>query len=258
MSIGTGYDLSSSTFSPDGRVFQTEYAMKAVDNSGTVVGLKCKDGVVLGVEKMLLSKMLVKGTNRRVHTVTKSIGMAVAGLVPDGRVLANRCRDECRGYKQNYGIDIPGEILTNRIAGYTHVFSLYEWLRPFGCGIILATWEMDGPSLYCVEPNGDGYKYYGCALGKAKQQAKTMIENFIGANEITCREAVVEIAKMLHTVHDSLKDKDFETEMSWICEESGRQHQLVPQDIIDDANEKAKASLEESDDDDDDDDAMAT
>jgi hypothetical protein len=74
-SIGTGYDLSVTTFSPDGRVFQIEYATKAVDNSGTVVGIKCKDGVVLGVEKLIPSKMLLEGSNRRIHAVHKHAGM---------------------------------------------------------------------------------------------------------------------------------------------------------------------------------------
>ena len=58
-STGAGYDLSPTTFSPDGRIFQVEYATKAVENSGTVVGIRCADGVVLGVEKVMLSKMLL-------------------------------------------------------------------------------------------------------------------------------------------------------------------------------------------------------
>ena len=82
MSSGAGYDLSVSTFSPDGRVYQVEYAAKAVENSGTVVGLCCKDGVVMGCEKFLTSKMLVPGTNRRILRVAKHAGIAMAGLVP--------------------------------------------------------------------------------------------------------------------------------------------------------------------------------
>ena len=68
-STGAGYDLSPTTFSPDGRIFQVEYATKAVENSGTVVGIRCADGVVLGVEKVMLSKMLLPSSNRRVAAV---------------------------------------------------------------------------------------------------------------------------------------------------------------------------------------------
>ncbi|CDQ63354.1 unnamed protein product [Oncorhynchus mykiss] len=73
-SIGTGYDLSASTFSPDGRVFQVEYAMKAVENSSTAIGIRCKDGVVFGVEKLVLSKLyLDKAKNIKNFMVKNTI-----------------------------------------------------------------------------------------------------------------------------------------------------------------------------------------
>ncbi|CAE6486392.1 unnamed protein product [Rhizoctonia solani] len=73
--IGTGYDLSASTYSPDGRLFQIEYASKAVENSGTAIGLKVKDGVVLAVEKLIHSKLLIPEANRRIATIDRHIGM---------------------------------------------------------------------------------------------------------------------------------------------------------------------------------------
>merc|ERR1711977_95614 len=113
-SIGTGYDLSTTTFSPDGRVFQVEYAGKAVDSSGTAVALRCKDGVVFGVEKMVRSEMLVEESNRRIFTVAKHVGMAFAGLQADARQLVNRARAECESYKQQFGMEIPGNVLNER------------------------------------------------------------------------------------------------------------------------------------------------
>jgi 20S proteasome subunit alpha 7 len=74
-SIGTGYDLSVTTYSPDGRLYQVEYAYKAVDLSGTCIGIQCKDGVVLGVENLIENKMTEEGTNRRIYTVDKHSGM---------------------------------------------------------------------------------------------------------------------------------------------------------------------------------------
>ena len=74
-STGAGYDLGATTFSPDGRIFQVEYATKAVENSGTVIGIRCSDGVVLGVEKVIFSKMLLPSSNRRVATVAPHVGV---------------------------------------------------------------------------------------------------------------------------------------------------------------------------------------
>ena len=95
-SIGTGYDLSASQFSPDGRVFQIEYANKAVENSGTALAIRGKDGVVFAVEKIVTSKLYEKGANRRIFNIDSHVGMAAAGLVTDARQLASIARDEVR------------------------------------------------------------------------------------------------------------------------------------------------------------------
>ncbi len=74
-SIGTGYDLANSIFSPDGRNFQVEYAVKAVENGGTSVGIRCRDGIVLAVEKVITSKLLKPGANKRIATVDRHLGV---------------------------------------------------------------------------------------------------------------------------------------------------------------------------------------
>merc|ERR1711939_517536 len=92
-SIGTGYDLASSTYSPDGRIFQVEYANKAVENAGTVIALRCKDGVIIAVEKLVSSKLLAPGANKRIASVDHHAGVASAGLLADGRHIAKRGRE---------------------------------------------------------------------------------------------------------------------------------------------------------------------
>ncbi|NP_001150029.2 Proteasome subunit alpha type-3 [Zea mays] len=245
-SIGTGYDLSVTTFSPDGRVFQVEYATKAVDNSGTVVGIKCKDGIVLGVEKLVTSKMMLEGSNRRIHSVHRHSGLAVAGLAADGRQIVSRTKSEAASYEKVYGEPISVKELADRVASYVHLCTLYWWLRPFGCGVILGGYDRDGPQLYMIEPSGVSYKYFGAALGKGRQAAKTEIEK-LKLSELTCREGIVEVAKIIYAVHDEAKDKAFELELSWICEESKRQHQKVPNDLLEHAKAAAQTALEEMD-----------
>ena len=80
MSAGSGYDYNPVTYSNEGRMFQVEYAGKAVENGGTAIGVKCADGVVLGVEKLLLSPMLVKTSNRRIFTVDSHVGVVRCGV----------------------------------------------------------------------------------------------------------------------------------------------------------------------------------
>ncbi|EFJ26434.1 hypothetical protein SELMODRAFT_270930 [Selaginella moellendorffii] len=243
-SIGTGYDLSVTTFSPDGRVFQTEYASKAVDNSGTAIGVTCKDGVVLGIEKLTPSKMLVEGSNKRIHHVHEHAGMAVAGLAADGRQVVARARAEAKNYLSFYGEEIPTSHLCERVASYVHLCTLYWWLRPFGTGVILGGYDRDGPQLYMIEPSGVSYRYFGAAIGKGRQAAKTEIEK-LKLSEMTCKEAVFAVAKIIYGVHDEAKDKAFELEMSWICDESNKEHQKVPANLLEEAKAAAKAAQEE-------------
>ncbi|KAL0928239.1 hypothetical protein M5K25_000111 [Dendrobium thyrsiflorum] len=227
-SIGTGYDLSVTTFSPDGRVFQIEYAAKAIDKSGTVIAIKCKDGIVMGVEKLIPWKMVLGGSYRRIQSVHRHSGMvtisnhffgsrkisavffwmnyaevskgdadinggvsfttissltkgdgdggckrAVAGFSADGRQILARAKSEATNYERIYGEPIPVKELADRVASYVHLCTLYWWLRPFGCGVILGGYDRDGPGLYMVEPSGVSYRYFGAAIGKGKQAAKT-------------------------------------------------------------------------------------
>uniref|UniRef100_A0A3P9N7Q6 Proteasome subunit alpha type n=1 Tax=Poecilia reticulata TaxID=8081 RepID=A0A3P9N7Q6_POERE len=235
MSSSSNYDLSASTFSPDGRVFQVEYAMKAVENSSTAIGIRCKDGIVFGVEKLVLSKLYEEGSNKRIFNIDRHVGMAVAGLLADARSLAEVAREEASNFRSNYGHDIPLKHLSDRVAMYVHAYTLYSAVRPFGCSFILGSYNKDdGAQLYMVDPSGISYGYWGCAIGKAKQAAKTEIE------------------KLIYIVHDEVKDKAFELELSWVGEVTNGRHELVPKDIKEEAEKYAKDSLEEEDDSDED------
>jgi len=243
--IGTGYDLSCTSYSPDGRVFQVEYANKAVENSGTAVGIRVKDGVVLGAEKLIISKMLEPGSNRRIASIDRHSGMAFAGLSADARPLLNKARSEAKNYKGFYDNPIPAKALNDRLSGFVQTYTLYGHTRPFGVSIMMATWDATGPNLHMIEPSGVSYAYFGTAIGKARQAAKGEIEK-LKLSEMTARQAVNEVAKIIYTVHDDVKDKEFELEMSWICPESNHEHQLVPRAILDEAEKYAKTALEES------------
>jgi len=251
---GAGYDYSTTTFSPDGRVFQVEYAGKAVEKSGTALGIRCKDGVVLGVEKTIASKMLVRASNRRIHTVATNAGLALSGLAADARQIVNRARSECTQYRNFYGSNIPRKVLSSRVAGFVHVYTLYWYLRPFGCSVLLGTYDRDGPELYMVEPSGVSYRYFATAVGKHMRSAKTELEK-LDFQKITCREAVNEIARIVYKLHDTSKEKDFELELTWICDESDKKHVVVPEALRQEAVRRAleikqKEEIDDSDDDD--------
>jgi len=252
---GAGYDLSSTTFSPDGRVFQVEYAAKAVEKAGTCVGIRCKDGVVLGVEKVIPNKMLLRTSNRRIYNIDQHGGMAVTGLSADARQLVNQARQEAREYRSFFGTNITSDSLCSRLANYIHNYTLYWYARPYGASLLLANYDKDGPALYMIDPSGLSQKYFATAIGKHMRSCKTELEK-IDFKSITVREAVKEVARIIYKFHDDIKEKDFELELSWVCDESNRRHQMVPEAIRAEAVERAKdlkrkEEMEESDSDDD-------
>jgi len=242
-SIGTGYDLSSSTYSPDGRIFQVEYAGKAVENSGTAIGIKVKDGVVLAVEKLVHSKLLVPNANRRIQSIDKHIGLATAGLLADGRQLANRARDEAANYRDTYRAPPSLKAVADRVGLYVQAYTLYSHVRPFGVNAVFGAVDKDGPQLFVVEPSGVYFGYNGAAVGKGHQLAKTELEK-LNFSELTTRKAVMEAARIIYLVHDEAKDKEFELEMSWIGQETNYEHLPVPEDLFTEAEKAAKEAIE--------------
>jgi len=246
--IGTGYDLSCTSYSPDGRVFQIEYASKAVDNSGTAIGIRVKDGIVLGVEKLVISKMLEPGSNRRIMGIDRHSGACFSGLSADARHLVNSARREAKNYKSFYHEPIPGRVLCDRVSGYFQAFTLYGHLRPFGVSMILGTWDANGPQLHMIEPSGLSYGFFATAVGKGRASAKGELEK-LKLEEMTCVQATKEIAKIIYQLHDEVKDKEFELELGWICTDSNYQYQSVPKAIYDEAVKFGKESLNEMSDD---------
>lgn len=247
-SIGTGYDLSASQFSPDGRVFQVEYAAKAVEASGTVIGIRGKDGVVIAAEKMVQTKLHEDTASKRIWQIDENIGMTAAGLLADGRKLAEIARKEATDYRSENGITIPLKNLAGRVSMYMHAFTLYSNVRPYGVNVIFSSWDKDeGPQLYMAEPSGLNHGYFACAAGKATQAAKTEIEK-IQFRDMPITKLVREAAKIIHTVHDKVKDKEFVLELSWVGEASNGQFCPVPAAVFKDANEYGKKAVEESDD----------
>lgn len=233
-----------STYSPDGRIFQVEYAAKAVESAGVAIGLKCKDGVVIGVEKVVRSKLLVAGTNRRVFNVDKQCGVSFVGWEADGRPLAEVAQQECSEYRAVYGVDISPQVLAERLGQYMHTYTCYGSHRPWGVTLLITAYDEHDkqPYLHMVEPSGYSFRCKAGSAGKSRPAVKTEIEK-LDLDKMTVREGLREIARIVRVVHED--EKEFELECSWICEESGFNHVQVPKQVRDEADAWAKQRIEE-------------
>ncbi|VDM08374.1 unnamed protein product [Wuchereria bancrofti] len=250
-SIGTGYDLAAATFSPDGRIFQVEYAQKAVDNGGTMIAIRGKDGVVTAADKLITSKLYVENANPRMANAGEYIGCAMAGIYPDCRALLDYAVSEALNYLKEYRAPIPIKKLANQLAEYVHVYTL-GISRPFGASIFLTAWDKkagNGSQLFLLEPSGLCYEYKAWAIGKHRQAAKTEIEK-LKFEDIPMQQLVNEAARIILMVRDEAKDKNLQVEMGWVGEITGGKHEIVPKDvgfIVKEAEAWAKTKLEEDD-----------
>lgn len=229
-----------------------EYAAKAVENSGTSIGIKCEDGVVFATEKLVTSKLLLPNANRRIQTIDRHVGVVCSGLVPDARHLVNRGRQELSSYKKIFKQPISVQQIVLRLGNYVQMYTTANSVRPFGIASIVGGCDSQGLHLYMIEPSGVYWGYHGIAVGKGRQAAKAELEK-LNLPNIKVKDAIKEAAKIIYLAHEDFKDKDFELEMSWISPEftNGR-HEFVPEDLL----EEAKKYAEEDDDEEDEDEEM--
>jgi 20S proteasome subunit alpha 7 len=240
-----GFDLSCITLSPDGKLYQVEYAMKAVDQAPTVLGIVCKDGVVFINEKVRTSKAIVPGSNPTVFSITKYIGMTICGKSPDGRALVNRAKQEASSYLKNYGIEISGKFLSERLAMYVQQHTMYGGYRPFGASAMISSYDKKtGFHLYMVEPDGNGYEYYVATQGVRKQYVKTEVEkdNF-SIRQKTVKDGLYDFLKIVMKSYEG--EKDTEYDISVLSVDNNFEHKLVDRNLIADLSQKAKLQIAE-------------
>lgn len=135
--VGSGYDLSCATYGPDGKIFQIDYALKAVEGFGLGVGIRAADSVVLAVQKPSGNPFEID-SNPRIFQVEDHALVMVVGMLPDGRHLVAKCVEAANGYRANYGRPIPTHVLADTISGYMQLYTHYSNVRPFGCSLLIA------------------------------------------------------------------------------------------------------------------------
>ena len=132
------YDRGITVFSPDGRLFQVEYAREAVKKGTTTIGLKFKDGAILVVDKRVSSKLVEPASIEKIYDIDEYIGCATSGLVADARVLVDEARKDAQTHRINLGENIAVEMLVKKVCDYKQQFTQYGGARPFGTSLLVA------------------------------------------------------------------------------------------------------------------------
>ncbi|HIG20016.1 MAG: proteasome endopeptidase complex, archaeal, alpha subunit [Methanobacteriota archaeon] len=173
---GRGYDHGITTFSPDGRLFQVEYARESVKRGTTTVGLKYRGGVLLIVDKRIASRLIIPESIDKVYKIDDHIGFATSGLVADARQLVARARAECQINRITYSDKVPVDILTKKICNFKQSFTQYGGTRPFGTALLIAGVDDNGIHLYETDPSGAYQSYHAGAVGRGRNSVVEYFE----------------------------------------------------------------------------------
>ncbi len=169
------YDRAITVFSPDGRLFQVEYAKEAVRRGATAVGIICKDAVVLVAYKNVTSPLLVYESMKKIYRIDDHIAATASGLVADARRLIDIARLEAQRHKLQYNEPIPVEQLSRHLCDLMQIYTQYGGIRPFGVSLLVA--GVDGePRLYEAEPSGALTGYKADAIGSGKKDSEAYFE----------------------------------------------------------------------------------
>lgn len=171
-----GYDRAITVFSPDGRLFQVEYAREAVKRGTTSLGIKYKDGVVLAVDKRITSRLVEADSIEKIFQIDENIGASTCGLVADARVLVDRARVEAQSNRLLYNEPIDIEILAKKICDFKQLYTQHGGVRPFGLALLIAGVNGDKPRLFETDPSGALMEYKATAIGSGRNTAMEIFE----------------------------------------------------------------------------------
>ena len=170
------YDRAITVFSPDGRLFQVEYAREAVKRGTTAVGVKSREGVVLLVDKRITSRLLEPPSVEKIFQVDDHIGAAASGLVADARVLIDRGRIEAQINRVVYDESIGVETLAKKVCDHMQTYTQFGGVRPYGTALLIAGINGDSIRLFETDPSGTLLEYKATGIGDGRSTAIEVFE----------------------------------------------------------------------------------
>ena len=211
------YDRGVNTFSPEGRIYQIEYALGAINHGSTSIGIRCPEGVVLGVEKKGLSKLMEVTKSEKLVEIDRHCACAMSGIVGDARVLIDHARVEAQNHKFNYVENLNVELITQAVSDMAMNFGEgYEgskrkpMARPFGVALLIAGVDENGPKLYQTDPSGTYFEWQARAIGSGGDTAMTSLKESYHQNMTLVEAEKLVLQTLKHVMEEKISTDNVE------------------------------------------------
>jgi len=182
------YDYNATVFSPDGRLYQVEYAVELVNRGATILGIKCPEGVVIAAEENI-DPLEEAVQSLKIFQIDKHIGAAIVGLGSDARVLIQKAREEAQGIGLTYDEIADVEAITKKISNIQQVHTQHGGGRPFGTTLIIGGIDKTGPHIFCTHQSGTYRAYKAVSVGAGREAVQTQLKEQYREN-LTLKESM--------------------------------------------------------------------
>ncbi|CAH9105821.1 unnamed protein product [Cuscuta europaea] len=193
---GGGYDRHITIFSPEGRLFQVEYAFKAVKAVGiTSIGVRGRDSVCVVTQKKVPDKLLDQTSVTHLFKITKHLGLLATGVTADARTLVQQARNEAAEFRFKYGYEMPVEVLARWIADKSQVYTQHAYMRPLGIvAMVVGIDDEKGPQLFKCDPAGHFFGHKATSAGSKEQEAVNFLEKKMKNDPVFSYEETIQTA----------------------------------------------------------------
>ena len=171
------YDRALTVFSPEGRLYQVEYALEAVRRGTLALAVKSDEGVVLASQIKVPTKLMDADSIDKIFQVDEHIGVAISGLHADSRALINYARVQAQSFRLTYDEPVRLSMLVKTIADLKQMYTQYGGIRPFGCALFFIAVDASGPQIYTTSPSGIYRSFKAYALGSGEASCREYLQD---------------------------------------------------------------------------------
>ncbi len=207
MFMPKAYDRAITIFSPEGRLYQVEYALELVKRGAPVTGIACSSGVVLAANETPESILEDPNYFRKIYQLDDHLASAISGLSSDARVLIGQARVYCQSNKLLYDEAVDVEILARRIGDMSQRYTQHAGVRPFGVTMVIAGVDATGPRVITTDPSGAYRGFKAIAVGRRNDEANKLLEDLY-TPELTLEESIKLAIKAIKTASQNEITKD--------------------------------------------------